>query len=297
MIDECARYLSNDIAEILVWTRKYGLHLILAHHYLQQLKDVGDLVYKGVLSGAQSKMIFGGLEPEDAQVLADYIDEYDFETPIPTLIKPTVVGARRTIFNQASAGRGSGAVIQAGSTTKSDLIAPDGSVSYGTAQVTPNGATVQTSHMTTRGWSEGLEPIFEDRPTQVFGPEQLRLMDARKLHRQPQRIATFMPPIGESQRFQFKKLPKDYACPEHVEKFKHEVRNACSFTVPEDIVKDERTRRRAKLANDVRDHLRLPVQRTQTIKVGDEQHMGEGDDDPGKDEFTERSKRRRKGEN
>ena len=231
MIDECYDYLGKDISKILIQTRKFGLHLILAHHYLDQLKLVDESVYKGVLSGAHSKMILGGLEPEDAQVMADYLDNYDFETAIPSLIKPTAVGVRRTTFAHASEGKTSGLIVPGGTTAESD----DGGIII----TTPNAPTEQSSYMSSSGWSEANEPVFANLPTQIFSPEQLRLMGARTLRRQPQRYSTFQPPIGNSAAFRFKNVSRDYARPERVEQVKEEMRTLSDFTSIEADVEDE----------------------------------------------------------
>lgn len=103
-IDECAEFLTKDISRILARTRKRGFHVILAHQWLEQLREQGSAIYHGVM-GIQNKVVFGGLSDEDAVILADQLfrSEYDLELPIKALTKPGVAGYRRTWLNNWSA--------------------------------------------------------------------------------------------------------------------------------------------------------------------------------------------------
>ncbi len=93
-IDECSRFVSEDIGRILDEGRQFGLHLILAHQHLSQLKKAGEAVYGAVLTDARTKVVFGGLSPEDAETMADllYMGELDFEEAKTSLNKPVTVG-------------------------------------------------------------------------------------------------------------------------------------------------------------------------------------------------------------
>ena len=65
-IDECGRYINEDIANILDECRKFGLHLTLSHQHLEQLrKEGGDSVYQSVMTDAKTKVVFGGLTMND----------------------------------------------------------------------------------------------------------------------------------------------------------------------------------------------------------------------------------------
>ena len=72
-IDECHRFVSEDIGRILDEGRQFGLHLILAHQHLAQLKKAGEAVYGAILTDARTKVVFGGLAPEEAEILADFL--------------------------------------------------------------------------------------------------------------------------------------------------------------------------------------------------------------------------------
>ena len=92
-IDECYNFLTNDIEHMLDQTRKFGLHLVLSHQRLGQLGDKSSPIYNGVMAGAQTKVVFGGLEDNDAEELAKQIlrDQFNLERPKHSLDKLTVV--------------------------------------------------------------------------------------------------------------------------------------------------------------------------------------------------------------
>lgn len=80
-MDEFAQFSTPDLALILDTGRKYGLHLILAHQYLEQLKRDDDQLYFSVLTNTGTKAIMGGLTVPDAQTLAAeaFITQFDFD--------------------------------------------------------------------------------------------------------------------------------------------------------------------------------------------------------------------------
>jgi hypothetical protein len=68
-IDEFSRFVTKDICEILDGGRKFGLHLVLAHQHLNQLKQNDPEVYYSTLTNARLKSVFGGLGEEDLDLL------------------------------------------------------------------------------------------------------------------------------------------------------------------------------------------------------------------------------------
>jgi hypothetical protein len=72
-IDEFAQFVNEDIARILDEGRKFGLHLVLAHQHLNQLKKEDSNVYHSVMTSARTKLVFGGLDYEDAQTMAQQV--------------------------------------------------------------------------------------------------------------------------------------------------------------------------------------------------------------------------------
>ena len=69
-IDEFQHFASKDICEILDGGRKFGLHLILAHQHLNQLRAKEPEVYYSTMTNARTKVVFGGMMDEDLQILA-----------------------------------------------------------------------------------------------------------------------------------------------------------------------------------------------------------------------------------
>lgn len=65
------------MCEILDGGRKFGLHLVLAHQHLNQLKVKDPEVYYSVLTNARLKTIFGGLIDEDLDVVAKEVADFD----------------------------------------------------------------------------------------------------------------------------------------------------------------------------------------------------------------------------
>lgn len=79
VLDEFQHFVTKDMCEILDGGRKFGLHLILAHQHLNQLKIKDPEVYYSVLTNARIKAVFGGLIDDDLNVLAKelYTGELD----------------------------------------------------------------------------------------------------------------------------------------------------------------------------------------------------------------------------
>lgn len=102
-IDECSYFVNKDIERIGTECRKFGLHMVLAHQTLAQLKEAGEAVYQAVMACAQTKVVFGGLSKQEAVEMADeiystYSDspheraEIDLQESVKALEKETVVG-------------------------------------------------------------------------------------------------------------------------------------------------------------------------------------------------------------
>jgi hypothetical protein len=92
-IDECHDFLTSDVERMLDQTRKFGLHLVLAHQRLGQLRDRSPGIYNGVMTGGQTKVVFGGLTDEDAEIMAREVfrSSFNLERPKHVLDKPIVV--------------------------------------------------------------------------------------------------------------------------------------------------------------------------------------------------------------
>ncbi len=109
-IDEAQTFLSGDIPEILSQCRKFGLHLTLAHQFLGQLKEAGDLIYSGIMGTARNKVVFSLDDPEDADIMSRRIFAglTQYELPKKSMIKPTVVGHEIITLQSRSIGQSQG---------------------------------------------------------------------------------------------------------------------------------------------------------------------------------------------
>lgn len=92
-VDECYDFLTGDVERMLDQTRKFGLHVVLAHQRLGQLRARSDAIYNGVMAGGQNKIVFGGLTDDDAEIMVREImrGDVNLERPKHVLDKSTVV--------------------------------------------------------------------------------------------------------------------------------------------------------------------------------------------------------------
>jgi hypothetical protein len=91
-LDECQRYLSGDVSQMLAETRKYGVGVVLAHQTLAQLRAAGGDVLDAIKSMTNIKVVTRIKDPAEAGELADMVVRHDLEIPVRVLTKPTVVG-------------------------------------------------------------------------------------------------------------------------------------------------------------------------------------------------------------
>jgi hypothetical protein len=251
-LDECQRYLSGEIADILAEVRKYGVGVILSHQWLGQLEDAGESVLSAVLNGPNLKAVFRLKDPTEAGMLAETVIPFDLETPVKTLIKPTVVGHTQRVFRNwntseheatgravsesaaVSISQGAAEGItesEAFSEGSSDIAASAAGDATSTAFMTPETGWMATPSMTTtassasqsigsasssshvagrstssvqssavakargksavdsvmhgtsrtEGFSEGIEPVYDNLPGGVHSLENVRYTEAQKL--------------------------------------------------------------------------------------------------------------------
>ena len=113
MIDEFPLLLTPDIPDMLNQAGKYGIHLLLFHQHLAQLKKLDEQAYGAVMTNARIKAVFGGLTREDARIMAEemFPGQIDLKR-VKFLIEQTKfwpVYARDKAYHRGSArGTGSG---------------------------------------------------------------------------------------------------------------------------------------------------------------------------------------------
>jgi hypothetical protein len=206
-IDECAQFLNEDIGRILDECRKFGLHLILAHQHLAQLKKAGEDIYSSVMTDAKTKVIFGGLTPDDAEILAKqiFMGEFDIDEVKREIYSRKVVdyrlrwfrskaeteGYSDTVMESESEGTGQSSgsgIVEAESIPKNmPFFSEDGVLSYSTSEFVGSiksssigkGSATTNSHSITNGLSEGLEPVMGEELSSVqFRPLEEQLYRA-----------------------------------------------------------------------------------------------------------------------
>lgn len=105
-LDECARFLSTDVARILDESRKFGLSMILAHQHLSHLREAGEHIFRSVMTNTLVKVVFGGLDPEDAEYMAKLVfrGTLNLQRPKERLYRPTAVGNELVRLKNESTG-------------------------------------------------------------------------------------------------------------------------------------------------------------------------------------------------
>ena len=80
-IDEFQEFVSDDIAHILDQTRKFGLHLILAHQRLGHMREKYPDVLDTVLTNVKTRAVFGGLRRQDAVEMVEemFVNQLDLK--------------------------------------------------------------------------------------------------------------------------------------------------------------------------------------------------------------------------
>jgi hypothetical protein len=108
IIDECQRYLIDVIASILDQARKFGLSMVLAHQHLGHLREAGEHIFRSVMTNARTKIVFGGLDDDDATFMARNIfrGTLDLELAKRSFDKPTVVAQDYDWLQSQSTARG-----------------------------------------------------------------------------------------------------------------------------------------------------------------------------------------------
>jgi hypothetical protein len=182
-VDESHRFLSgSNLAEIFEECRKYGLHMVLAHQNLGQLRDAGERVFSTVVNEAEIKVAFSIKEPEDAQYLVRLLYRNGMIDPNrikDVLTKPTVVGYSIDYLEAHSEStslvKGSGSNSISGTAIS---LTPDIGIMTGQTQlgeVNSSSATNLDTHAsgtaTSRSRAQSLMPILEDRPGGTWSVE------------------------------------------------------------------------------------------------------------------------------
>jgi hypothetical protein len=268
-IDECARYINEDIGRILDECRKFGLHLILAHQHLAQLKKAGEDIYHAVMTDAKTKVIFGGLGVEDAEILAKqvFLGELNLEEHKESLNKPVVIKYIKTWLenystakssshgDSYSTSRGAGtmasqaegeAIRLSQQPLRDDQITETTVNSEGSSlfDAKSEGKFSSESESESHGKSQALTPILEERPTQTFSKEEQIYKAMALMVNQPMSHAIIKLPKKHTQFAKTPFVKKGFARDERVQRFKNKCYNLANFANPTPLIEKQLEQRR-----------------------------------------------------
>lgn len=153
-LDESHRYLSGDLPNIFAEIRKYGCGVIAGSQWLALAGKRDDPVREALAKGPNIRMVFRITDSAEAAELAESVMPLDLERPVKALIKPTVVGHKRTVLR----GQGTGS-NQSHSYSEADALTVSASKTLSTSvadtvsESEANSITESHSETTTRGTS------------------------------------------------------------------------------------------------------------------------------------------------
>jgi hypothetical protein len=187
-VDEAPRFLNADIDSMLVETRKFGLHLILAMQNLGQARAAGEDIYSSLMA-IPNRLVFGRLSTKDAVEIAEelFCGEFDLEKPKTKYTTPVTVGYRPIWLESMGSTHsyadfaGKGEADSEGDGRSAPLPIDGAPVdeaevrttaSKGRATSTSSGTT--TSHSLNEGKQQSLAPILEERFTRFYALDELK---------------------------------------------------------------------------------------------------------------------------
>lgn len=287
-IDEFAEFANEDTAQILDQCRKWGLHLTIAHQHLEQLKRVDEKVYYSVLTNAKTKLVFGGLTPDDAEVLAKqiFMGEFDIDEVKHILKSRKIMDYReetRTVTSRSHAS-GSSWSESSGESSSSGYGSSRGegeASMLNPSQIDP-AVTTSTSWGENSFWSGGSSSSASFGSSEmdsygestvpflvpVFG-EEVSSVQFRSLEEQLYRAVSLM--INQPTRYGLLKIPNQkvmairapevtpgYARKERVEDYQQRCFAVSEFIKPRELAEQEIQERQIFLQEQVRARFQEP---------------------------------------
>ena len=148
-IDEFQKFLTPDIPHIIAEGRKMGLHLILSHQFLTQLREQDDQVYDAVLS-CDIKAIFGGGPRQDALTMVDemFVNQLDLKQIKKAIYHTTHINqyVRDQVRTKSRGTSHTHSTNRSESIGDADTKGSDSSTTYG------NSTMRSTNHPDSVGW-------------------------------------------------------------------------------------------------------------------------------------------------
>ncbi|MFH1173122.1 MAG: hypothetical protein V1692_01165, partial [bacterium] len=201
-------------------------------HLFQLQRNIGMDGFKSVMSGGQTKVIFGGLDYDDAKIMVNNIfaatGQINYQEWKLNLTRPTVVGYERTTFKNYSVshGRSSGKSRSTSRGTGSSrgygesetfkpgqqTFLPGGLIITGASSFESasrsysegSGDFSSDSESVSEGYSEGAWPIMEEKSIAAYTLEEQKEKAITLLVQQPTQHAIMKLP---SKKSQFVKIP------------------------------------------------------------------------------------------
>jgi len=273
-IDECSEFVTDDVERMLDQTRKFGLHVVLAHQRLSQLRRRSEFIHDAVLGGTHTKVVFGGLMDDDAEIMAREVfrGTFNLERPKHVLDKPVVVdevpywleseSSTDSYSTTEMTGETSGWQSASGSTEgQSERFGPEPDkydpygVSRSTSSISSMGESGSThsSYGHTEGWSrtsgrgQTLKPVRQIMPTAVYSLEEELHLAIAKLRGLPKQAAVVKRPNGLPLRIRPQDVAPAASGKLRAQPFVEAARVASGFIVPAEIAEAEIAERRAAL--------------------------------------------------
>lgn len=260
-IDECYRFLTEDVESMLDETRKFGLHVTLSHQHLGQLRKYGEHVFNAVMTNTGTKVVFGGLPDEDAELMAKQIlrPVFDFNRPKEILSKPTVVGFQKVLMQHR--GRAEGIATAEGtsnmmadmsgmSAATSQMFGADGLPLSGVAtqiEGQTSGITrgqgasqsVVRSTVTSAGVSEAWLPILETMPTAVESEAEILHRSTLAVRTLPRQLFILAEPWAPPQLVRTPDVSSPVVRPSRIARFIADSRTVSPYFVPAAVAAEQ----------------------------------------------------------
>jgi hypothetical protein len=174
-LDEFQEYITDDLAAMLDEVRKGGLHMVLAHQHLGHFTDNRRL-QKSVFTNARIRAVFGGLDYEDATIVANEMFLSDLNTrQIKKAYYHTIHLYREETRQVRGSSWGSGSSQTVSTSEMSGISTPE---SEGWFAPTPRSVEFSSDSSSTSDSSSSFEsfsdvevPVFVPIPTQELTNE------------------------------------------------------------------------------------------------------------------------------
>lgn len=162
MLDEAQNFATHDLCSILDMGRELGLHCVLAHQNLGQLRreDQSEYVYDSVQGCALTKFYFGGLNKRDLDILVpdaciEQYDPYKIKDELTSLSLEPIESRREIVTEGMSRGISAGAALgESRSRSRVDAVGVSVSEGESTTDGESSGSAFSSGHVT--GIQSGL---------------------------------------------------------------------------------------------------------------------------------------------